>query len=321
MKTKISIYISLLIYLVVAFSLNSYSQDNFKDLSFTKKWKLAEQYLAEEQYYEASRIFESLFEEKSNNHHIAYKIGFLNLINEEKQDVNTAIDYLEMASENVSKRYRNSHRNSKAPIKTFYFLGVAYRLNQEYDKALSSYRYFEDNMTRKDKRSVQGQFIDREIQSCINAMESINFDYMKVEKLVISGLDDPNIRCPILCHEANILIFTNGNNNVFPPDINYDKDASDGPFDKVFMAFRSDDGTFHSPEMISDDLDIPYPYLPVTATANAEELYLVVDEGDRGQLYMSNLIDGKWQKAQPVNLGEWTCGMQTEMKMGYGKIL
>ena len=85
-----------------------------------------------------------------------------------------------------------------------------------------------------------------------------------------------------MCPDANRLIFTNGKYNIFPPDINWSKEYSEGPFDAVFIADRAPDGSFHNPLAINRDLQIPYPYIPVTATADGSELYLIVDRYDNG---------------------------------------
>jgi hypothetical protein len=132
---------------------------------------------------------------------------------------------------------------------------------------------------------------------------------MTVEQILIKDLQDPSVRCPILAYTANRLIFTNGKYNIFPPDINWEKDYSDGPFDKVFTAKRDDDGTaFHTPEAIGKDLQIAYPYIPVTATADGSELYLIVDKNDNGDIYMSKFENGKYQPAKKVkalNTRKW----------------
>ncbi|MDD4150544.1 MAG: OmpA family protein, partial [Bacteroidales bacterium] len=163
-------------------------------------------------------------------------------------------------------------------------------------------------MSSKDNKTVPGMFVDREIQSCHDAMEVIDGERMKIEKIVVAGLQEPNVRCPILCWEANRLIFTNGKYNIFPPDINYNTEYSEGPFDGVYMAERTKDGGFENPQRINSDFQIAYPFIPVTATADGSELYLIVDRGDNGDIYVSKFEDGKYQPAKrekKLNSRKW----------------
>ncbi|MDD3859397.1 MAG: OmpA family protein [Bacteroidales bacterium] len=163
-------------------------------------------------------------------------------------------------------------------------------------------------LDKKESKSVRGKFIDREIQSCYDALQGIDSERMKVERLLVNNLNEPNVRCPILCVDTNRLIFTNGKQNTFPPDINWGVEYSQGPFDGVYSAIRNVEGYFDLPESLDKDLQIPFPYIPVTATADGSELYLVVDKNDNGEIYMSNYIEGRYQRAERVkelNSNQW----------------
>lgn len=273
------------------------------------QWKKAESHILRDEFNEALKLYIDLFKSDPQNFHFAYKIGFCYVSTENNQDIEASIDYLKMACENTDLKFRNVYSERKAPILSWYYLGVAYRLNKEYDKAIDCFEEYKKSMTRKESKVIGKLFVDREIQSCKDAKESFDSERMAVEKIVVQGLEDPSVRCPILAYSANRLIFTNGKYNIFPPDINWEKDYSEGPFDRVFMAERSDDGLyFHSPKPIGADLRIPYPYIPVTATADGSELYLVVDKNDNGDIYMSKFENGKYQPAQKVkelNTRKW----------------
>ncbi|MDD4215821.1 MAG: OmpA family protein [Bacteroidales bacterium] len=290
---------SLIIILLLLLNFNIVSfADN--DLSGKAKYKQAEELLAFDNFDKALELYFELYNDNNQNFNYVYKIGYCYLAGENKQNIPTAIDYFLLASENVDKNYKNKYKENKAPVNTLYYLGVAYRLNKDFEKAIDAFNAYKQKMSRKDRKTIPGMFIDREIQSCSDAMEVIDTERMKIEKIVVNGLQEPNVRCPILCWEANRLIFTNGKYNVFPPDINYNTEYSEGPFDGVYMAERNEDGTFFNPQKISADLQISYPFIPVTATADGSELYLVADCYDNGDIYVSKFEDGKYQPAQKV---------------------
>ncbi len=279
-----------------------------RDASEKNKYKQAEQQLSFDNFDKALQLYSDLFEKNSENYNFAYKIGYCYLTGEKFQDVDSAIEYFLIASEHVNKRYKNKFREKDAPVNTFYYLGVAYRLNKDFEKAIKAFNTYSEKMSNKERKTVQGKFIDREIQSCKDAMEIIDSERMKIERIIVNDLQEPSVRCPILCFDANRLIFTNGKYNVFPPDINYNTEYSEGPFDGVYMADRQEDGSFDNPINITNDLEIPYPFIPVTATSDGSELYLVADRYDNGDIYMSKYENGKYQPAERVkklNTRKW----------------
>jgi len=272
------------------------------DLKHSDKdnWKTAEELLSDNDFDKALVIYEELFKNDPQNYNLAFKIGYCYVGGESVQDVSAAIDFLKMACENVGDKYKNTLKEKEAPIYSWYYLGVAYRLNREFDKAIDAFKVYEGLMTKQERKSLRGTFIDREIQSCHDAKTGIDSDRIKVEEIYIKDLEDPNVRCPILCFDADRLIFTNGKYNMFPPDINWDINYSEGPFDGVYTAIKAPDGTFYSPEAITKDLMIPFPNIPVTATGDGSELYIIVDRNDNGDIYMSKFVNGKYQKAEKV---------------------
>lgn len=272
------------------------------------KWKLAERYMMYDGFSDALPIYTILFKTDTTNYNTAYKIGYCYISGEDCQDITKAIKFLEFASQRVNFKYKNSFKEKSAPVYTWYYLGVAYRLNREFDLAIEAFNHYKKLIDKKEEKTVRGEFIDREIQSCYDAMQGIDSDRMKVEKLIVNNLKDPSVRCPILCIDTSRLIFTNGKENTFPPDVNWGVDYSQGPFDGVYSAIVSAEGYFDLPECIDEDLQIPYPYIPVTATADGSELYIVVDRNDNGDIFLSKYVDGRYQKAERVkelNSKDW----------------
>lgn len=293
-----------LVMLVSAISMTGANKEN----TDKSKWKSAEALLLEDDFDKAVVIYQELFDRNQQNFSLAYKIGYCYVSGEFIQDIPVAIDFLKLACENVDLKYKNTFNFKDAPASSWFYLGVAYRLNKDYDKAVEALEMYRSLLSKKERKSVSGQFLDREIQSCKDAKESFDTERIKVEKIFVSNLEDPNIKCPILCYTGNRLIFTNGKFNMFPPDINWDVNYSEGPFDGVYMANRAKDGSFNSPKCITKDFMISRPFIPVTATADGSELYLIVDNNDNGDIYMSKYENDTYQPAQKVkklNTRKW----------------
>jgi hypothetical protein len=275
-----------------------------------KKWKEAENLLVSTKYFDAGKIYKEIYEAEPNHFNCAYKLGYCLLSSEKEQDVQGAIYYLRLASNNVSEKYKNSYSEKKAPVISWYYLGVAYRLSGDYDEAIIAFKEYKTLQTKKEKKYFNSINVDREIQTCKDAQEEIDYRRMSLEKIEIEGVEEGHLRCPVLAEATNRLIFTNGKNNVFPPDINWKASYTDVvELDAVYMAVRDNvGGSFHSPQSIEADLQIKYPHVPVTVTADGSELYLIVDKNDNGDIYMSKFENGKYQPAKKVkklNTRKW----------------
>ncbi|HOE39436.1 MAG TPA: OmpA family protein [Bacteroidales bacterium] len=282
-----------------------------KNPSNNKKWKQAESLLDDTKYYDAGKMYKEIFEVEPNNFNCAYKIGYCLLSSEleKEQDVESSIYYLKLASNNVNEKYKNSYSEKKAPVLSWYYLGVAYRLNGDYDEAVIAFKEYKKLQKKKEKKFLSSINVDREIQTCKDAQEEFDYRRMRLEPIQIEGVEAGNLRCPVLAEGANRLIFTNGKNNVFPPDINWRATTDVVKLDAVYMAVRDNvGGSFHSPQSIEADLQIKHPHVPVTVTADGSELYLIVDKNDNGNIFMSKFENGKYQPAQKVkklNTRKW----------------
>lgn len=271
------------------------------ELNPRELWQSAELSLAYENYRSALKHYKKLLEYYPENHHFNFKLGFIYLISEELQDIEKARDYLNFAAENTTKRFKNRFRTKKAPHYTNYYLGVTHMLEKDYEKALEIFLEYQENMGFRESRSLYADLVDRDIKTSQKGGYFVREDRMKTPRIRVEGLQKELIRCPVFSEDAGRLIFTYGTANIFPRDLNFYHNYDASPFDDIYIAQFGEDGIFHSPINISEDLDIRFPHLPVSVTADGNELYLVVDEGDNGQIYMSRFEDGKYQKARPVN--------------------
>ena len=125
--STISLKLMFFIFLIVI-SISSFSSTK---TSISKKWKQAENLILNEKYCDAGKIYMEIFENEPENFNCAYKIGYCLLSSETEQDVQTAQSYLELASGNITAKYKNSYSEKKAPVISWYYLGLAYRLNNE----------------------------------------------------------------------------------------------------------------------------------------------------------------------------------------------
>ena len=92
-------------------------------------------------YSIARPLFIKLYQNDTTNVNIAFKIGVCYLSSRNERDI--AIRYFKKAVTSVSSDYKeSSYKEKNAPIIAYKFLGDAYHLNYQFDKAIESYNKF-----------------------------------------------------------------------------------------------------------------------------------------------------------------------------------
>lgn len=123
-----------------------------------------------EEYELANPLY--LLLEKPDNFNIQYKIGtcYLNIPGEKAK----SIPYLESAVKHSSYDANvSSFREKRAPLDAYFFLGKAYMINNELDKALSTFQAFKRlaDETREKGSMKNLAYIDQEIMACKEAID------------------------------------------------------------------------------------------------------------------------------------------------------
>ena len=125
-------------------------------------------FLAEEDYEEALYAFGKVYNKGyQDNAYINYRLG-LCLINIPGRKTES-IPYLEKAEESISTNAKEGKFGEKnAPPVTLLYLGNAYRINMEIDKAIEKYNTFAKYLDSKDE-TLQA-YVDQQIVACGNAL-------------------------------------------------------------------------------------------------------------------------------------------------------
>jgi outer membrane protein OmpA-like peptidoglycan-associated protein len=146
MKKKYTLQVLLIVFFVTSFGLNSYAQ------SAKRLAKKGDKYLGRENYHEALNYYNRALSADSSNVRALYGAGIVNmtLFSNSK-----SVDYLLKAYEKDPKFDKHYQ----------YWLGRAYHVNMQYDKAVEAYRiYINDVIGANDSRqeSVKGMILQAE---------------------------------------------------------------------------------------------------------------------------------------------------------------
>jgi outer membrane protein OmpA-like peptidoglycan-associated protein/tetratricopeptide (TPR) repeat protein len=244
-------------------------------------------FLAEEEYEEALYTFTKVYNNGyQDNANINYRIGICLLqIPGRKTE---AIPYLERAVKKVSERYKEgSLKEENAPPDAHLYLGNAYRINMEFEKACEQYRLFEEYVgTQGD---IQAIYADQQISSCSNAVAAIN----------------------------NPVDFTTGNlgqvfkthqeiyNVVVSDDLQTMAYMGRNPFFRGVYVSVKKDGLWSEPQGINPSIVSEGNMDVVGLSADGKTMLLVVSDEFASNIYTSKYENGRWNPAvsigRPIN--------------------
>jgi len=197
---------SLLTALIIFSVLSAFSQENSLPKSFKELFSDAEYYFQYGDYREALTLYTQAQKLEPANHNINYRIGvcLLNIPGQKEK----ALAYLEYASNKISETYQEgSYKETAAPPIISLYLGDAYRIKEETDKAIAAYTAFKQQLNVKDV--YNHDFVDQQIKACEKAKTFIAKPAKATNDII--DFDFPNLElayAPIISEDGNTLFFT-----------------------------------------------------------------------------------------------------------------
>lgn len=244
----------------------------------------AEYFLLNEDYSDALfnyiKLYSNGFEENGN---INFRIGqcYLNIPSEKEK----AIFYLEKAVKYCDSRYQEGVlKETNAPYDAYYYLGTAYRINSQFDKATVCFEKYKDFYKGKDKNRIT--LADHEIQACANASGQVG----KSENILTMKLEDP---------------VSTGNSDIYPVvsgNMNTLVYVSRQKFYDAVFASQMIDGKWSEPRNITSEIQSDGDQYPTFLSYDGSELYLRQEDNFEADLMVSKKNDGVWMRS--VNLGK-----------------
>jgi len=253
---------------------------------FTKEFKrifLDADYLYQTGFYdEAFNRYKNLLTLDPGNNNILFHCGAccLNLPGKEQQ----AITYLKEAVSIVTPSFRDrSFKETGAPVVTFYMLGRAYHLNNEFDKAIVNYKFYLSAGENEDP--LQLEYAALQIEACQRAALLVrnrpSFEYQSV----LDHFDDdlPSCNNPVISGDGTILIF-----------------LVDYPSDKKIMMTEKTGNLWSRPRVINTEIGMVGENYPVSLSYDGKDLYIVHQFYSHSDIFVSRFEDGRWSEAIPL---------------------
>jgi tetratricopeptide (TPR) repeat protein len=262
---------------VLLISTNLFSQARIENkLTFYD----AESWILFEDYKEAIQQYLKLTKFYPDNSNYKYRIGqcYINIPGEKEK----AIGFLEDAVKNINPKYKAGRfRETGAPYDALYYLANAYRVNNQLDKALETYKVFKKNL---DPEVYDSTIVNQQIQSCLNAKELIGTPLFLRQKNLGNVINEANSDFnPVISDDENTMIFS----------------RSEAFYDAIMYASKTN-GTWNDPLNMNELLKVDRDIFPTSISSDGKTIYLYSSEDYDGVILTSTFENGVW--SSPVKL-------------------
>ena len=264
--------------IIILLSLEVYCQDK---IDLEKTYYDAEFLSIYNKYEEAISLYLMVLENGMNNANIQYKVGLTYLKIPGKKLL--AIPYLKEAAQSTSLKYKEelSFHEKKAPVETFLYLGEAYQINNELDKALENYRHY---LTLISSISGDTKVINRKIKSCNIALEMRKSPIDIDSKILQFSLPDKVLSNAAFSADGKFVVF-NGKRKYYQA-IFFSQ--------KIF-------GEWVKPKNITMEVESDGNFQVSSLSPDGKTLFLVYQNPTDYDLFMSTYSNGRWSKARILN--------------------
>jgi len=256
---------------------NNLLSQEVKKSELTRKIREADIcYYYDNDYAKAASLYEEVLKEVPGNSNIAARLGvcYLNLDGKEKE----ALRLLEDASKNMAvndKAY--SENGDQAPPYTLMYLASAYHVNDKLDEAVSLYNELRENTASEDESMID--YLNNQIRDCSYAKEMKKRPLTILSDLFVPWLKDyPGACNPVISRNDSVFIFTWKNEGKT----------------KIMCAYK--DKEWSAPIDITGQLGGYERLYSNSITGDGKLLFLFMDDGTDGNLYLSQRNDTSWTK-------------------------
>jgi len=237
-------------------------------------------FFQEEDYEEAIYYLLRLEDTPYFNANVHFRIGmcYLHIPGEEHK----AIPYFEKAIENLTGKYSaRSTKETKAPYHTWFYLGRAYRINNELEKALEAFYAFRE--VPGFDRNYNIRIVENEIRAC---------EIAKIIKDIPLNVNIVNLGSPVNDASDNYqpVISSNEQTLVYMTDLKF--------YNALFMSKKLA-GIWTEPVNITPQVESDGDAIPVWISPNGEKLLLIKGTGNKRDIYISTYSAGSWSRMEP----------------------
>ena len=253
---------------------------------------------SKEGYVAALSIFLDLYRRDTANMNLAFKVGVCYLSSRKERA--EAITYFKKASRAASSNYNeSSYKEKNAPLITYKYLGDAYHLNYQFDKAIEAYEKFMAMMAEnKSTDKTLLEEVRRRIEMCKTGQRLVaNPVKINIQNLggnVNSAYADYS---PVLSADQKNLYFTSRR----PGGVGGQKDDEGNFMENIYTAKKTEKG-WSVAQNIGAPINTDVNEASVGISPDGQTILVYRDDNGDGNIYSTTLNGDKW--TTPVKLND-----------------
>ncbi len=266
----------LLLCIVASFNLHSQKAPDYREIFLE-----AESYFLFEEYNEALPLYLRINEKFPDNNNVNYKTGvcYLNDAYEKEK----SISFLELAIKDINHEYKdNNYKETSAPPEALFCLGNAYRINNQIDKAIETYKKFKE---LADPVIYDHKLVDEQINACNNAIDlktrPADIDITNLGDRINTRFSDIN---PVISGDETKMVYIQRQQF----------------YDAVFFSEKAN-GVWSYPRNIIPELGVDEDAYPASLSYDGNILLIYRSDNFIGDLYMSTCSNGTWSNLVKLN--------------------
>ncbi|MHC1705528.1 MAG: LPXTG cell wall anchor domain-containing protein [Tenuifilaceae bacterium] len=268
--------------ITIVLTIHSLSIQSQTKREIDELYKDANSYFYFEDYEEAVALYLQVYNHHPENYNLCYKIGlcYLNIPGYKQQ----SIPFLEKAAANTKKNYsEQSITETKAPYDAIFYLGNAYFITNQLEKAQKEYSRFKELI--KNERSWNLSYYEHQV-STIKSSQTI-------QSLPVNFIRN-NFGEPLNDRFANY-------NPVISGDEKTIAYTTKQKFYQAIYVTRKVNDSWSKPVNITLDLEVDGNCSTLSISNDGNELYLYKDDLHDGNIYVTRYFNGRWNPMQKLS--------------------
>ena len=260
----------------------------------------------EEKFYnQAAVIWKDLVTTQPGNSNLNWKLGYayMNSYNQKSK----ALPFLETAASTRVDSYGGINtagydpfdpKEVNAPREVDYWLGRAYHLNSDFDKADAQYnKFIAANGEKHDLYPLARRGLEQTANARVLMATPKTYQVSNVGQVINGEYPDFS---PVLSVDGNALFYTTRRVHRDSSNLGVIDELAGLPFENIYVSYKDRQGAWQQPEVLN--INGPTGHMATSnVAADGQTLLLYRDDGGDGNLYESKLVGELW--SQPVLMG------------------
>ncbi len=272
--------------------------------STQEKFDAANDLFYQKKYYHALQVFLNLAQEAPDNHHFNFKVGVCYLKSNDERT--KALPFLEKAKEGITKNFDPyTYQHKESPMETYFYLGQAYHLDYQFDKAIENFNIFKDKASKKHRllHATNLQIIQCNLAKQMVTDPRTDVEISNLGSKINSEYSDFS---PVISLDGNVLYFTSRRMRKDSSNLDEFNWENGKHYEDIYVAYRDRDGNWGEPKVLGFS-EVDRNEATIGVSADGMELLAYIDDEGDGNIYYSAYQDTNFNDLEQLPLMVTPC--------------